>query len=150
MSQLEINGSKVYVSRYSNKEINEEKYTPISISLGLPKFYISYKIADRIYSLAPGRDYFRASEEVFTEKYIEQLERMGVDRVVEIIGKFAEQGKDIVLLCFEDIDKDMCHRTLLANWIKEKKGLEVLELQDPSKKAKKEIASSRASQISFW
>lgn len=147
MKQLEVNGSKVYISRYSNKSINNDDYVVVSISLGLPKFNIGYKIDKQIYALAPGRDYFRAKESVFIERYLGGLESMGVDRVIEIISKLAEQGKDIVLLCFEDTDKDMCHRTLLADWIKEQKGLEVLELHDPSKN--KEV-KKRSQQISFW
>lgn len=147
MSQLEIKGSKVYISRYSNKELNNENYTPVSISLGLPKFKIGYKISKQVYSLAPGRDYFRAREDVFTDRYLEGLEKLGIEKVMRILEGLVEQGKDLVLLCFEDTDKDLCHRTLLANWLKEKKGLEVLELHDPSKKAQ---PKKRCNQISFW
>lgn len=147
MRQLEVNGSKVYVSRYSNKAINNEEFTPVSISLGLPKFPIKYEISKQIYMLAPGRNYFRASEDVFTAKYVQGIEELGLEKIMSVLEKLTEQGKDLVLLCFEDTDKDFCHRTLLAEWLEKKTGLKVLELADPSKKVEKE---SRSSQIKFW
>lgn len=154
MEQLMIKGRKVWVSRYANKELNEEKYKKIGISLGRPRFKIGYKLEGQLYSLAPGRDYFRASEDVFTEKYRAGLDSLGIEKVMSILEQVAEEDRDLVLLCFEDVDKDMCHRTLLADWIGEQKGVKPLELQDPSKMKKASSGggknNSRGQQLSFW
>lgn len=154
MEQLTIKGRKVWVSRYSNKELNDEKYKKIGISLGKPRFKIGYKLEGQLYSLAPGRDYFRAPEDVFIERYREGLDKLGIEKVMSILEQVAEENRDLVLLCFEDVDKDMCHRTLLADWIGEQMGVKPLELQDPSKMKKSASGggrtNNRSQQLSFW
>lgn len=148
MNQLEVKGSKVYTSRYANKELNNDKYVVVAISLGLPKFKINYNIDIQVYSLAPGRDYFRSgNNDYFTSRYREDLEALGVNEVINILSAVAQEGKDIVLLCFEDINKELCHRTILAEWFKEKTGQEIVELNS-NKRAEK--LDKLKNQISFW
>ena len=43
----------IWVSRYSNKELQNDKYYPVGISIGQPKFSLGYTLREQCYSLAP-------------------------------------------------------------------------------------------------
>lgn len=70
-----------------------------------------------------------------------------------------DEGKDVVLCCYEDVRKpnEWCHRLVFAEWWYEKTGEKIEELPDPSpipgvKKAKKkreEEENSGYEQMSF-
>lgn len=71
------------------------------------------------------------TDEEFTERYRAMLDSHGVARIrteLETISQL-NGGKDIVLLCFDDVSKGLCHRTIFAQWWQEKTGEEVKELQ---------------------
>nr|UWG82112.1 MAG: Protein of unknown function DUF488 [Bacteriophage sp.] len=67
------------------------------------------------------------TDEEFTERYRAMLDSHGVARIrteLETISQL-NGGKDIVLLCFDDVRKGLCHRTIFAQWWQEKTGEEV-------------------------
>lgn len=51
----------IWISRYSNKELQSGKYYPVGISIGTPKFPLGYTLRKQCYSLAP-KGYIRYSE----------------------------------------------------------------------------------------
>ena len=68
----------------------------------------------------------------YEERYIERLEQ-NKNKIFEQLNNLYN-GETLILLCFCDISKIWCHRTLLANWLAEN-GLHSEEL-GISKKAK--------------
>ena len=71
----------------------------------------------------------------FEVEYRKRLECIGVDYIRKLIAGYELLGKDVVLLCYEDVRKgesDWCHRTIFADWWREKTGEVIPELPDPS------------------
>lgn len=91
-----------------------------------------------------------------------KLEGIGNDKIIDMVMRFektaADEGKDLVLLCYEDvrIPEDWCHRTVFAQWYCEMTGEIIEELPDPNppkvkkppvqKQAKKEESKRTAAQ----
>lgn len=128
---------KVYVSRYGNLELRKGTYTAVRISLGSPKWDIGYRINGEFKNLMPfgllGKyeDY-----EPFKREYFLRLDRVGVSRIRAELETWKRLGRDVVLLCFEDIRKgpeNWCHRTAFAEWWTLRTGEEIEELPDPSR-----------------
>lgn len=154
----------IWTSRYSNKELveNKDKYYCVGISLGTPKFPLGYTVEQQCYSLAPKGYMLRMELEKFTEEYYRKLEGIGNDKIIDMVMRFektaADEGKDLVLLCYEDvrIPEDWCHRTVFAQWYCEMTGEIIEELPDPNpskvkkppvqKQAKKEESKRTATQ----
>ena len=106
----------IYTSRYSNKELADGKYYCVGISIGTPKFKLAYRLENQCYSLAPKGYMLRMDLEDFKKAYYEKLNGIGKDRIIGMVMKMerdaAAQGKDLALLCYEDvrIPEDWCHR----------------------------------------
>lgn len=129
---------KIYVSRYSNPELRTGDYTAVRISIGTPRWSLGYELAGEIKDLMPFglfKDPRYNEYEAFKEAYFKKLDAVGVDRISKQLSEFAKRGKDVVLLCYEDIRKDpknWCHRTAFAEWWKEKTFNIISELYDPT------------------
>ena len=98
----------IFTSRYSNPELRSGKYTAVRISLGTPKWKLGYNLDAEMPDLMP---------------ILSQLQR------------FESLGKDVVLLCYEDIRKgpdDWCHRRTFADWWQQRTGEVIPELYDPT------------------
>ena len=66
---------------------------------------------------------------------IKRLDRIGVRRIADKLNDLSMLGKDVVLVCYEDIRKgkdDWCHRTAFAEWWQRKTGEIIEELYDPT------------------
>ncbi|MER8001641.1 DUF488 family protein [Streptomyces sp. NPDC095613] len=101
------------------------------ITLGHPRFGLSYSLTHVVRELAPRRDYLRKSRSEFTASYIQDLDRLGVERIAERLQQVAQEGDHrLVLLCFEDLSDpgQWCHRRIFASWWKGATGDEVREL----------------------
>ena len=126
---------KIYVSRYGNPELKSQKYTALRISLGSPKWDVGYPIAGEVKALMPWGLLKKFEEyEDFKPHYFKLLDRFNELNVRAVIERF-DEGKPIVLLCYEDIRKGKetwCHRTAFAEWWKQRTGEEIEELPDPS------------------
>ena len=73
--------------------------------------------------------------EDFKREYFMRLDRIGVSRIRSQLQQFESLGKDVVLLCYEDIRKgpeNWCHRTAFAEWWLLKTGEAIKELYDPT------------------
>lgn len=138
----------IWVSRYRNKELNDDKYYCVGISLGQPKFKLGYRIENQCYSLAPKGYMLKMDLESFKPAYFKKLEDIGTERIIGMVRQFdntaARNGKDLVLLCFEDIriPSDWCHRTVFAEWWKKQTGESIEELNDPTPPKGKKVSST--------
>lgn len=136
----------IWTSRYSNKELQSNKYYPVGISIGQPRFHLGYKLREQCYSLAPKGHMLNMNLERFKTAYYEKLRGIGTERIISMVNRLGEraqsEGKELVLLCFEDVrvPEEWCHRTIFAEWWAENTGEIIEELTDPTppkvKKAK--------------
>lgn len=143
----------IYTGRYSDKRLNNDNYFIVGISRGKPKFKIDYTIDTQLYLLAPTRDMWGKIGEEFTELYVDYLNK-NIEKICYIVGKLKReansQGKDLVLLCFEDLNKGKtCHRTRFKNWYEEVTKEEVIELDDIAVKKEAEEEVFNKNQMSF-
>lgn len=121
-------------SRFANKGINNELHVPLQISLSKPKFPLNYDIKAAVHILAPTREILAINnEDEYFQQYIRRLDKFGVNQISKVLGFFARKGKEIVLLCFEDVrnEKQWCHRRMFAQWWEEQTGERVDELYEP-------------------
>lgn len=141
----------IWTSRYSNKELveNKEKYYCVGISIGSPRFKLGYELATQCYSLAPKGYMLKMEYDPFKKAYYDKLEGIGADRIIDMVMRFEkeaeDQGKELVLLCYEDvrIPEDWCHRTIFAQWYCEHTGEIIQELPDPNPPKQKKAATDK-------
>ena len=94
----------VYTSRYSNPELRTGKYTAVRISLGTPRWNIGYNLDAEMPDLMPfGLLHKFDLYEDFERAYFARLDQKGVKRILSQLQRFEGMGKDVVLLCYEDI-----------------------------------------------
>ena len=126
----------IYTSRYSNPELRKGIYTAVRISLGTPKWSIGYPLTGELKDLMPfGLLNKYELYEDFKREYFMRLDRIGVSRIRSQLQQFESLGKDVVLLCYEDIRKgpeNWCLRTAFAEWWLLKTGEAIKELYDPT------------------
>ena len=90
----------------------------VAISQGVPRFYKGR----RYLPLAPPRWLLKAKDpELFDREYRNQLEALDAKQVV------GDRGPNAILLCWESFNV-RCHRRLVAEWLEEKLGIVVPEL----------------------
>ena len=99
----------IMTGRYSNKELRNDGYYPVGISVGKPRFSTGYEIREQCYALAPRYDMLKLGYEEYKAEYFKKLDKIGVDKIISIVqrldAKAQEEDKKLVLLCFEDIRK---------------------------------------------
>lgn len=134
----------MFTARYMNSAIDKETMVPVSISRYLPKLKTSYDIKIQLLHLAPGKEYVEEQDEkLFLKLYRKQLDIIGVRSVFKVLWDLYEPGKEIVLLCSEDIrdNKSWCHRRMFAEWFSEKTGIVIEELEEPAQiKIRQEVS----------
>lgn len=65
----------------------------------------------------------------FHRLYVERLDGLAAQidaQLLDLQGKYP--GQTLVLLCFDDVRKDRCHREIAAKWLAERYGNNVPEL----------------------
>lgn len=126
----------VYTSRYSNPELRTGKYLTVRISLGTPKWKLGYELCYEMPDLMPfGLLNKFDTQEEFEPAYFARLDQKGVGKIRYQLERLENSGKDVVLLCYEDIRKgpdDWCHRRSFAKWWEKKTGQVIPELFDPT------------------
>lgn len=110
----------IYTSRYSNPELKSGKYTTVRISLGTPKWNIGFHLDAEMPDLMPfGLLGKFDTEAAFRPAYFKRLDQIGTQRIFKQLQRLEDKGKDVVLLCYEDIrkgDDNWCHRRTFAAW----------------------------------
>lgn len=139
----------ILTSRYGNKELRNDGYYPVGISIGKPRFKTGYEIREQCYALAPKGYMLKMEYEPYREAYFKKLEEIGADKIIGIVQRMderaQEEGKTLVLLCYEDLRKpdQWCHRTLFAEWWQKMTGEVINELEEVDVKPQKvETASA--------
>ena len=126
----------IFTSRYSNPELRSGKYTAVRISLGTPKWTLGYHLDAEMPDLMPfGLLHKFDLYKDFERAYFARLDQKGVQRILSQLQRFESLGKDVVLLCYEDIRKgpdDWCHRRTFAEWWQQRTGEVIPELYDPT------------------
>lgn len=117
----------IYTGYYSKiKEYADSGLTLLSISRTKPEFA---KSCIDIPQLFPSDkilwDYKKGKidDMEYTSKYLDQLNELGVDKIIKMIQIF---GDNVVLLCWESPEK-FCHRHILADYINKNSGVVVEE-----------------------
>lgn len=112
----------------SFSEYHPDMGVAVRITLGRPR---NMKPDAEIRELAPHPSYFKASDEVFHARYIEQLDRYGHHKIQDTFTLLDEfgSGRPLILLCFERLSRDpSCHRRMFADWYQQQTGIFVPEL----------------------
>ena len=145
---------KLYTSRYANSNLKSTNVIKVGISRGLPRFKLRYELAGNIKELAPSSAIFNITDkERFSRAYKAQLDQLGKEGVLSLLRKAGYgEGKSLVLLCYEDLtcddpQKNWCHRTYLAEWLRDNLGIEVEEYPDNNcfeKKAERKAEKEKA------
>ena len=117
----------IYTGYYSKiKEYADSGLILLSISRTKPEFA---KSCIDIPQLFPSNkilwDYKKGKidEMEYTSKYLDQLNELGVHRIIKMIQIF---GDNVVLLCWESPEK-FCHRHILADYINKNSNINVEE-----------------------
>ena len=148
----------IYTSRYSNPELKTGKYTVVGITRGAPKFKLGYSLACNIIEIAPpGYLFNEYNRDRFTPAYFRHMDKVGPQKVFQILRKYELLGKPVVLCCYEDVRNpdDWCHRLVFAEWWLKRTGEKIDELPDPSpnkwaKPVEKEPEQPEEVQMSMW
>lgn len=112
------------------KQLQQMGFTNLVCVAGYaPKFFFDVEGARFMPDLAPRKDWFwewkngHLPNEWYIQKYNETvLSKLNPEKVIE------ELGDNAVMLCYEKLG-DFCHRHLIADWITEKTGVKVDEIQ---------------------
>jgi hypothetical protein len=132
-STLVGGGKRICTSRYANKAaIVASGLRPVRISIGAPRWPVGYEIVGSLPSLMPTRPMLKMEIGPYREMYLARLEAHGVEKIVaELEALQTPEAPGLVLLCFEDLAKpgEWCHRTMLAEYLRDRAGLEVSELE---------------------
>lgn len=124
----------IYTSRYANPELTSGRYTVVRISVGQPR-WVKYHVAGWLKELTPFGLLGMSNMYGYEIKYREMLDAHGVDLIDARLREFETASRPVVLCCYEDIRRGgeyWCHRTMFADWWKEKTGEVIEELSDPS------------------
>lgn len=120
---------KLFTNRY--QEFKSSQGTPVRSTFGRPKFRLPYPLNYRARLITPGGWFMSGTDEEFTARYRQMLDDNGVEAIrneFESIVR-ASHCDSLVLLCFDDVNRGLCHRTLFAEWWQEQTGEVVEELQ---------------------
>ena len=117
----------IYTGYYSKiKEYADSGLTMLSISRTKPEFAKSYIDIPQLFpSDKILWDYKKGKIDnmEYTSKYLDQLNELGIDRIIKMIQIF---GDNVVLLCWESPEK-FCHRHILADYINKNSNINVEE-----------------------
>ena len=125
---------RLSTSRYQNPVLADRlDLVKVRTTVGAPRWKLAYPL-ERCAAVTP---YGAFGEPDWRERYIARLVEIGVDEIrrqlAEISGR--HDGRDLVLLCFEDVYRDgddACHRRAFAAWWQERTGEVVDELPPPA------------------
>ena len=117
---------RIYTSYFGNsKKLQQAGIKVIGISLYPPRWFNGISLKQ----VAPTKSILFANgqtQEEYTRRYrSEVLSRQDIQQFLKTVEQ-ASGGQDVALCCYEK-PEDFCHRHILADWIKEKLGIEISE-----------------------
>jgi hypothetical protein len=124
---------RLFTSRYQNKALAErDDLVKVRTTVGRPRFRLGYDLTEHCRAITP---YGLLGKEggSFTRAYRKRLNDEGVEKIRLTLTEISARngGRDLVLLCFEDVHKlgeAACHRRAFARWWQEETGDVVEEL----------------------
>ena len=124
---------RIYTSYFANsKKLQQAGIKVVGIALYPPKWFNGISLKQ----VAPTKSILFAKDET-QEDYVrryksEVLARQDMQQFLKSV-ETAGNGQDVALCCYEK-PEDFCHRHILAEWIKEKTGVEIEEYSSSQKK----------------
>lgn len=119
---------QIYTSHWRSPLLQDLGAVIVSISRGQPRWPLPFKYR-KLRALAPNdRTWALEDQERFEESYREQLGELGADRILADLEGM-DDGRPVVLLCWERPTEECCHRWTLARYLREETGLVVPELE---------------------
>lgn len=117
---------KIYTSYFGNsRKLQQAGIKVVGIALYPPKWFygISMKQVSPTKSILFAKN---QTEEEYIRRYkAEVLAKQDMRQFLKTV-EMASGGQDVALCCYEK-PEDFCHRHILAEWIKEKTGVEIKE-----------------------
>jgi len=113
---------EIYTGNFANvRKYESAGLKPISIAVSARYFTgTCYR------ELNPDKSFMHDEEIDYKPKFMQKLSTLNAGCVVEDLEKLSG-GKDVVLCCHESAGT-FCHRQLVAKWLNEQLGIEILEL----------------------
>lgn len=112
----------IYTTYFAQIRKLPESITPIAISNTIPDGVLTLHLPQLAPDWPSIREYkCTGNRQVFREEYWKKLDALTLPRVLS----FFPEG-DIALVCYEK-EARQCHRSLLAEWLRTRGGLEVEE-----------------------
>lgn len=117
---------RIYTSYFGNsKKLQQAGIKVIGISLYPPRWFNGISLKQ----VAPTKSILFANgqtQEGYTRRYrSEVLSQQDMQQFLKTVEQ-ASGGQDVALCCYEK-PEDFCHRHILADWIREKLGIEISE-----------------------
>lgn len=116
----------IFTSYFSKqaKKVPDENTSYASIAVGYPKFNLPFELK-HVSSIKPYGVFGKYEGDEYYKKYMERLEKIGVDRIYEDLKNAQGDKENLVLMCYEK-NADECHRRMFAEWWLQKTG-EIIE-----------------------
>lgn len=131
----------IWTSRWNEKSLKDRTdLVKVGISLGEPRWPLPYKHLS-LHLLNPLSIALKMQDGEARMSFFEKMQRVGVKRVREVLSEIeaANPGKDLVLLCWENVWKgEGCHRRWFAEWWEKETGYKIEELPETGKPAVEE------------
>ncbi|KRC53946.1 MULTISPECIES: hypothetical protein [unclassified Nocardioides] len=104
----------------SYRHFNPRMGTAIRTSIGHPRWRLPYALDIKLTELMPSRAMLNLPYGEYEDRYLRQLEEVGVEHLEQRFQAIAVAVADtrLVLLCFESLAEpgDWCHRRMFADW----------------------------------
>jgi len=102
---------------WEDHKANKLDVAPVSISLGLPKYWPQARAFPYLPDLAPDPSMLGMDEAGFMGAYFQKLNRIGIDSINAQLSQIREAsgGQTLALCCFERFSVD-CHRSLFSSF----------------------------------
>ncbi len=129
---------RVYTSRYYSPAVKgRDDLAKVPISIGRPRWRLPYPLEPQLRPLCPPRRIIKwTDQDEYRGVYLRQLDELGVEAADELLRQaFERAGRDLVLLCYEDLSKSWCHRRMFAAWYEGKTGIVIPELVEAEQMA---------------
>lgn len=139
---------KIYTSFFGNvKKLEEAGIVPVSISLYPPRWRKWTQL--RIFAPTKSILFDSNGDEDYTRRFkAEILDKLNPEEIKQTLLSLSA-NQDIALLCFER-PGDFCHRHLVADWLREKTGLEIEEFFEKSTIQTEKKCSCQVQQLTLF
>lgn len=128
--------SRVWVELFTARYVDYDPAWGVAVrtTVGFPRGW-RYGPLEHVRRITPYGLLHIKSRDAFAQRYLARLDQAGAAPIEARLTNIADRhrGLPLWLCCFEDLSKpgEWCHRTLLAEWIEERLGIAVIEINSP-------------------